>query len=157
MDAIAAEAGVGKGTLFRRFGDRAGLARAVLEERERALQETLIRGPAPYGPGAPPRARLKAMGAAIYAHLDDHAPLIAAGDGGGPGARLRTPPYAFYHLHAALLLAEADPTLDRDLMADMLLGAVAPDAFLTWRVVRGIELPQIQASFDELVDRLLPG
>ena len=30
MDAVAAEAGVGKGTLFRRFGDRAGLARAVL-------------------------------------------------------------------------------------------------------------------------------
>ena len=26
MDAVAAEAGVGKGTLFRRFGDRAGLA-----------------------------------------------------------------------------------------------------------------------------------
>ena len=32
MDAIAAEAGVGKGTLFRRFGDRAGLALAVLDE-----------------------------------------------------------------------------------------------------------------------------
>lgn len=26
MDAVAAEAGVGKGTLFRRFGDKAGLA-----------------------------------------------------------------------------------------------------------------------------------
>ena len=35
MDEIAAEAGVGKGTLFRRFGDRAGLARAVIGERER--------------------------------------------------------------------------------------------------------------------------
>ena len=30
MDAIAAEAGVGKGTLFRRFGDRASLARCLL-------------------------------------------------------------------------------------------------------------------------------
>ena len=34
MDAIAAAAGVGKGTLFRRFGDRAGLMQAVLSERD---------------------------------------------------------------------------------------------------------------------------
>src|ERR671931_1733787 len=60
MDAIAAEAGVGKGTLFRRFGDRAGLAQALLEEHTVELQEGLIRGPAPLGPGAPPQERLKA-------------------------------------------------------------------------------------------------
>src|SRR6185312_11589265 len=52
MEAVAAHAGVGKGTLFRRFGDRASLARAVLEETERQLQDDLIRGPAPLGPGA---------------------------------------------------------------------------------------------------------
>jgi AcrR family transcriptional regulator len=33
MDAIASAAGVGKGTLFRRFGDRDGLVRAVVDER----------------------------------------------------------------------------------------------------------------------------
>src|SRR3954453_24235843 len=54
MEAIASEAGVGKGTLFRRFGDRAGLVHALLDERERAFQEALIRGDAPLGPGAPP-------------------------------------------------------------------------------------------------------
>ena len=32
MDAVAAAAGVGKGTLFRRFGDRAGLVRAVISD-----------------------------------------------------------------------------------------------------------------------------
>jgi AcrR family transcriptional regulator len=46
MDAIAAEAGVGKGTLFRRFGDRAGLALALLHEQTAALQEQIIRGTA---------------------------------------------------------------------------------------------------------------
>src|SRR5687768_4803504 len=55
MDDIAAEAGVGKGTLFRRFGDRAGLALALLEEHTAAMQEGMIRGPAPLGPGAPPK------------------------------------------------------------------------------------------------------
>src|SRR4051794_10672121 len=53
MDAIACEAGVGKGTLFRRFGDRAGLMHALLDEREAAFQESLIRGEPP----PPPRAR----------------------------------------------------------------------------------------------------
>src|SRR5215211_2123963 len=57
MDAIAAAAGVGKGTLFRRFGDRAGLAQALLQEHTRELQEAIIRGP-------PARARRAAAGAA---------------------------------------------------------------------------------------------
>src|SRR5918998_444920 len=64
MDAIAAAAGVGKGTLFRRFGDRAGLAQALLQDQTEKLQDAMIRGPAPLGPGAPPRDRLKALGRA---------------------------------------------------------------------------------------------
>ena len=38
MDDIAAAAGVGKGTVFRRFGSRAGLMMVLLDEDERALQ-----------------------------------------------------------------------------------------------------------------------
>src|SRR6266571_458096 len=40
MDAVAKAAGVGKGTLFRRFGDRAGLAVALLGERGSFLVTT---------------------------------------------------------------------------------------------------------------------
>ena len=58
MDRLAAAAGVGKGTLFRHFGDRAGLFHALLDESERRLQEGFIRGPAPLGPGAPERERV---------------------------------------------------------------------------------------------------
>src|ERR1700755_897911 len=43
MEAVAAEAGVGKGTVFRRFGARAGLARAVISDVESQLQEAMIR------------------------------------------------------------------------------------------------------------------
>src|SRR6202020_3340591 len=53
MDAIALEAGVGKGTLFPRFGDRASLALALLESSARDFQESFIRGPPPRGPAAP--------------------------------------------------------------------------------------------------------
>src|SRR6202142_3909328 len=72
MDAIAAEAGVGKGTLFRRFGDRASLAFALLESSERAFQDAFIRGPAPLGPGAAPCERLIAFGHALLEHLSAH-------------------------------------------------------------------------------------
>jgi AcrR family transcriptional regulator len=42
MEAVAAEAGVGKGTVFRRFGDRASLARAVISEYESELVALLL-------------------------------------------------------------------------------------------------------------------
>src|SRR4051794_15516530 len=65
MDDVAAEAGVGKGTLYRRFGDRSSLLRALIEEPEKAFQDELIRGLPPLGPGAPPRERLHAFGDAL--------------------------------------------------------------------------------------------
>src|SRR4051812_40024312 len=37
MDEVATVAGVGKGTLYRRFGDKSGLAAALLDEREAEL------------------------------------------------------------------------------------------------------------------------
>src|ERR1700681_4439510 len=58
MDDIAGAAGVGKGTLFRRFGSRAALALALLSECETAFQEEFIRGEPPLGPGASPAERL---------------------------------------------------------------------------------------------------
>src|SRR4051795_5538387 len=72
MDAIAAEAEVGKGTLFRRFGDRASLMRALLDERESAFQESLIRGEPPLGPGAPPAERIIAFGCALLDMIELH-------------------------------------------------------------------------------------
>src|SRR6201997_5762497 len=62
MDDVAAAAGVGKGTLFRRFGNRAGLMMVLLDEDERASQQAFLFGPAPLGPDAPPIDRLVAFG-----------------------------------------------------------------------------------------------
>ncbi|EUA33870.1 bacterial regulatory s, tetR family protein [Mycobacterium xenopi 3993] len=52
-DDIAAAAGVGKGTVFRRFGSRAGLMMALLDDDERHLQQAFLFGPPPLGPDAP--------------------------------------------------------------------------------------------------------
>jgi AcrR family transcriptional regulator len=156
MDAIAAEAGVGKGTLVRRFGDRAGLAQALLEERTIALQEAIIRGPAPLGPGATPQERLKAMARAQLALLQDHADVMAVAEAGRPGSRFRTGPYAFLRMHVGVLLREADPELDWEILTDVLLSPVATDCFVYWRSLGQLDAERILAAFDELVDRLLP-
>jgi AcrR family transcriptional regulator len=156
MDAIAAEAGVGKGTLFRRFGDRAGLAMALLHEQTVELQERIIRGPAPLGPGAPPKERLAAMARAQLALLEQHGELMAAGESGSPGARFKTGPYDFLRMHAGMLIREADPHADWELLADILLAPLATDAFFYWRRVRGHDIERIAAAYDTVVERLLP-
>src|SRR4051794_4234839 len=53
MDDVARAACVGTGTLYRRFGDRAGLALALLDEHTRAFQDALISGPPPPRPRSP--------------------------------------------------------------------------------------------------------
>jgi AcrR family transcriptional regulator len=61
MDDVAAAAGVGKGTLFRRFGDRTGLLSAVFDTRIAGLRAAIVDGPPPLGPATPPRERLLAL------------------------------------------------------------------------------------------------
>ncbi|KAB8169950.1 TetR family transcriptional regulator [Streptomyces sp. 3MP-14] len=72
MDGLAERAGLGKGTVFRRFGSRAGIFRALLDADERRFQEQVMSGPPPLGPGAGPVERLVAYGRARIAFLVDH-------------------------------------------------------------------------------------
>jgi AcrR family transcriptional regulator len=72
MDAVAAEADVGKGTIFRRFDDRAGLAEALVDESVRELQERILRGPPRLGPGALAADRLEAFAVALVRFADGH-------------------------------------------------------------------------------------
>ena len=62
MDAVAEAAGVGKGTVFRRFDSREGLMAALLNHSETEWQAAVLSGPAPLGPGAPAWDRLVAFG-----------------------------------------------------------------------------------------------
>ena len=64
MDALAERSGLGKGTVFRRFGTRAGIFQGLLDDMERGLQEQVLSGPPPLGPDAPPIDRLIAFGRA---------------------------------------------------------------------------------------------
>jgi AcrR family transcriptional regulator len=154
MDDIAQDAGVGKGTLFRRFGDRATLVRAVLGERERALQEAFIRGPAPLGPGASPDERLVAFGEAMLDLLEEHAELMVAGKFLRPAGVVRGGPQAVYHVHIATLVRAAGPALDAELAADTLLAALDAELFLHQRRGREIPLAQLKRHWAAVARRL---
>jgi len=133
LDAIAAAAGVGKGTVFRRFGDRAGLAVALLDERERELQDRILNGPPPLGPGAPAAARLCAFLDAYVALLETHVELVLDSENAALGARYRVGAYRFWHRHVAVLLEEARPELDTDYTAHALLAPLAADLYQALR------------------------
>jgi AcrR family transcriptional regulator len=155
MDAIATAAGVGKGTLFRRFGDRAALVMAVLGEREAAFQESFIRGEPPLGPGAPPAERLVAFGRAALAHVDAHGELLLAAETGSPGRRFRSPVYGAYRAHLHALVRAAAPELDADYLADALLATLGAELVMHQRRGREVRLDGLQDGWEALVRRLL--
>ncbi len=153
MDDVADAAGVGKGTLFRRFGSRASLAAAVLSERERDFQEAIIRGAPPLGPGASPQERLIAFGEALLDTLEAHSELLLAAETGP--ARFMHPAYAVHRLHVMLLLREADPVCDAELLADTLLASLGAELFLYLRRVREMDLVRVKSGWRALVERAL--
>ena len=106
MEDVACKAGVGTGTLYRRFGDRTGLVLALLDEHTRDFQNALISGPPPLGPGAPASERLRAFGDGYLDLMETHADLLVAAstsdmDGRGP--------LSLYATHLGILLREAAP------------------------------------------------
>ncbi|WP_437099957.1 TetR/AcrR family transcriptional regulator [Streptomyces kronopolitis] len=97
MDDIAAAAGVGKGTLFRRFGDRTGLIREVFEARIEPLRHAVEEGPAPLGPAAAPQDRVPALLDALLRFKLDHRHLSLALEEAGSGSPYEGASYAWWH------------------------------------------------------------
>jgi AcrR family transcriptional regulator len=145
MDDVAAEARVGKGTLYRRFGDRASLIRALVEEPERDFQDAMIRGAPPLGPGAPALQRLHAFGAGVLGLLQQNVQFMRDTKG-ERSSQFTHPVYAFYRTHVTILLREilGDGTRT-DYLVDSLLAPLSPDAFVYQRDVRGM-------STEEMID-----
>jgi AcrR family transcriptional regulator len=156
MDAIALEAGVGKGTLFRRFGDRSSLAHALLDSSEREFQEQLIRGPAPLGPGAPAGQRLIAFGRALLEHIAAHVEIVLAAESGTlPGRRLTTGPYGAYRAHLMMLIREANPELDAEYTAEALLAPLGADIVTYQLGTRGMTIERLAQGWEAIAHRLV--
>jgi AcrR family transcriptional regulator len=155
MSDVAREAGVAKGTVFHRFGDRAGLAVALLDEHERELQERVLRGPPPLGPGAPARERLVAFLGALADLTDEHRELLLEVDHARPAGRYRTGAYGAWAQHTALLLAELRPDADAALLADIVLAPLSADLVEHLRTDRGRSRTDVRAAAIEAAERLV--
>jgi AcrR family transcriptional regulator len=152
---VARVAQVGVGTVYRRFGDKAGLCAALLDERERSFQERLLSGPPPLGPGAPPRERLIAFLNALTDLTNDNLPLLRALQGSTPGKRFHVGAYRAWRQHATVLLTEAAPALDAPWFADLLLSALAADLYHHQRYELGMAPERLRDNLVHAVDAVL--
>ena len=151
MQDVAEAACVGTGTLYRRFGDRAGLAFALLDEHTRDFQNALLTGDPPLGPGAPAADRLRAFGDGYVDILERHSDLLLVAS---PNGRDGPGPHTMYATHLAVLLREANPEVDAQFTAEALLGALAPGHHLHLRQRLGWSVERVREGWHALVDAL---
>ncbi|TNC26157.1 TetR/AcrR family transcriptional regulator [Amycolatopsis alkalitolerans] len=152
IERVAADAGVGKGTVFHRFTNRAGLMRALAMERISEFQQAWRGGPPPLGPGAPARARLTAFLDAVVELSSRNVSLLAAYEHAS-GHRQDNPIYVEWHGHIRELIAEARPDLDAEVVAHILLGALSSDLIV--HMLRDGEAERLSVSLRQLADALL--
>ncbi|MEV7451607.1 TetR/AcrR family transcriptional regulator [Streptomyces nigra] len=153
MEAVAAAAGVGKGTVFRRFGDRTGLLTALLDHSARTLQADFMGGPPPLGPGAPPVERLRAFGLAVLYRSAEQLDLQLAAQP-DPTRRFAHPSQQALQAHVTMLLRQIQPGADCDLLAHTLLSFLDPALISHLTRQRGMPLERLEKGWLDLVARV---
>jgi AcrR family transcriptional regulator len=153
LDKVAAAAGVGKGTVFRRFGNRTGLMRALLEERAVMLSEAIDGGPPPLGPGAPPGRRLLAFLDALTDLAADNIALLAAHERACADDKYADPTYLRWHRHVTALLTQACPDADAEFVGHTLLAMF--DADLVRHIMANGGAERLSRSVHDLTAALL--
>jgi polyketide synthase 12 len=150
MDALAERAGLGKGTVFRRFGTRAGIFHALLDDDERVFQQQVLSGPPPLGPGAAPLDRLVAYGRARFGFLFQHREIArAALDGSQPVPAGPDP--SLSQLHIRMLLGQmrlGDADLD---VLTLLLSAALDGPMLLY--LSAVDLTEDPVRMEERLAR----
>lgn len=154
MGDIANAAGVGRATLYRRYPDPGAIAVALLDEHERQLQEQLLFGPPPLGPGASPGERLAAFYRAMIDLLDRHLHLALGAETGQ--SRFVTGAYRLWRTHVRELVAQAG-LADPEALADVLLAPLAPDVYRSQRDDAGLSKARIADALALMAHRLLDG
>jgi len=156
MDRLAERAGVGKGTVFRRFGSRAGLMMTLLSDAEADFQARFMFGPPPLGPGALGLDRLVAFGSARIAYVLEYGELARAADESAYN-RFDVPAAVLWHRHIEILLRDEGMEADPRLMAMALSSTLDPERLLHAVHVQGISPERLAASWRELVTRVVRG
>jgi AcrR family transcriptional regulator len=155
IEQIAAAAGVGKATVFHRFGSRAELMHTLVVDRAEALRVAVLDGPPPLGPGAPARDRLLAFTDAMVELASRTIGLLTAAEQATIAAgvpRQENPVHVFWHGHVAALLAEARPDIDAELQAQVILSALHEQRVI--RLLRDGAKDRVAAALRDLVTAL---
>ena len=156
MDDVAAAAGVGKGTLFRAFGSRAGLIQALWELRTEPLRRAIESGPPPLGPGTDPRHRIAAiLDAILVVKLDNRHLTLALEERSGGTSLYEQPQYQSVHRLLRDLLRDAGRGKESELLAHLLLAAVRADLLDHLIGGRGSSRRQLRAGVAAVVDLVL--
>jgi len=127
MADIARAAGVGKGTVFRRFGDRTTQVQEVLRPRVTALREAVTSGPPPLGPGAAPSPALHAYLDALFDFVWACRLLIRALEHRAPHADYANDPSRFWIAELTRRLTAARPGTDAEYLAHAVFTALRAD------------------------------
>lgn len=152
MDAVAQAAGVGKGTVFRRFHSREGLMGALLDSAEAAWQASVISGPPPLGPGAAAYDRLVAFARSRLESTLAQAELIEAA---GASSDRGLPARSFTMMHVRMLLTALEVDGDLPLLAIALLAPLELPVLRQQVQVEHFPVDRVLDGWVDLLDRVV--
>jgi polyketide synthase 12 len=158
MDGLAERAGLGKGTVFRRFGTRAGIFQALLDDDEKTFQRQVLSGSPPLGPGADPLDRLIAYGRARAGFMVSHRDTArAALDCSQPIPLGRQAPMSQIHIRVLLAQLSLGP-VDLDMLATQLAAALDGPVLLYLSSVELADAAEVEhriaQAWQDLVERV---
>jgi AcrR family transcriptional regulator len=167
MAEIAQAANVGKGTLYRRFANKAELYQALMHDQLQRHQDgTLAELRRLHRAGTRHLEQLKFFLAATVEFTEQHIPLLCemqqaglGGDVAGP----EVPHFAWQQmtirglLQAAVRAGELSPEFDLPLVADLLLAPLAAPYYRYLRSRQGFSTTRIAEGLCASVDRLAQG
>lgn len=153
MSDIAKSAGVGKGTLYRHFADKAELCHALLDEAMRDFQADTLKH---MRSGAPPEEILRWFLREVAAYVNRHiVPLHEASSQARTGDMLRHPAHTWWRQTIRGLLEQLHPAGDIDYLSDVLYVMLDVRTIAFQRRIQGYPLEQLQDGLVMVLDRFL--
>lgn len=153
MSAIAKEAEVGKGTLYRHFEDKVAICHAMLDEDMRAFQQATLdylrRHPDPY---TGLRWFFEQAARYVVAH---NALLIEVSNQGGADV-LNHPAHVWWRQTIVGMLSRMDLDADVPYLADMFYVMLDVQTIRFQRQTQGYDLERIVAGLHMLLDSIAP-